>query len=606
MQVFVALARADGGVVSRDELVEACWKGLHVADDSISRCIIRLRRLGEDSGAFSIGTVARVGYRLTAISSADEPVAEAADPIQAAAARRRTPARPMLVAGCAAVAMAAATGVWAWFASHPAPRPSARVAILPFQVISGGTEAKAFSASLVDRIIDVANVGDLQMIAPTGDDAKAAAAAGSAQGVRFMLDGSVEQSGRSTTVTTHLQDVRDHVILWTGQVQSEGDPAVLKDLAAGSIVAIARCAAVADSEGSGRLDSETLGPVVKACELLTTAGLDPVKTDQLLDALRQVVRRAPGFSKGHSELGMMLLWVAQLAPAARAADLRLEARREAEAALKADGHNGDAYVVLADISPPRDFAAKEKLLQRGLAVEPMSPDLNANYGGFLAGVGRLQEGAVANDHALALNPLNITRVGNGSIGQAMVGNFTEADEIAARLERLWPGAVETWGVRFYDLLWQRDYVGLQTHMDDPRGRPFGTEFRDMWWKTAQALATNDPQKRQEALRVWRSQPIDNETARSLHIEIYTAFGDLDDAFAVADELQLTPSLDGAALFTPLTAPLRRDPRFMRIAAKLGLADYWRTSGHWPDFCSQPGLPYDCKAEAAKWAGPHAP
>jgi hypothetical protein len=61
---------------------------------------------------------------------------------------------------------------------------------------------------------------------------------------------------------------------------------------------------------------------------------------------------------------------------------------------------------------------------------------------------------------------------------------------------------------------------------------------------------------------------------------------------------------GGALFSPDTAPLRRDPRFMRTAAKLGLVDYWRSSGHWPDFCSQPGMPYDCKAEAAKLAGPH--
>jgi hypothetical protein len=45
--------------------------------------------------------------------------------------------------------------------------------------------------------------------------------------------------------------------------------------------------------------------------------------------------------------------------------------------------------------------------------------------------------------------------------------------------------------------------------------------------------------------------------------------------------------------------MRRDPRFMSLAAKLGLVDYWRSSGKWPDFCSEPGLPYDCKAEAAK-------
>jgi hypothetical protein len=60
-------------------------------------------------------------------------------------------------------------------------------------------------------------------------------------------------------------------------------------------------------------------------------------------------------------------------------------------------------------------------------------------------------------------------------------------------------------------------------------------------------------------------------------------------------------LNTEGLFTPSAAPLRRDRRFMALANRLGLVDYWRASGHWPDFCAEPGLPYDCKAEAAKLA-----
>jgi hypothetical protein len=38
---------------------------------------------------------------------------------------------------------------------------------------------------------------------------------------------------------------------------------------------------------------------------------------------------------------------------------------------------------------------------------------------------------------------------------------------------------------------------------------------------------------------------------------------------------------------------------MDLAARLGLAAYWRASGRWPEFCADPGLPYDCKAEAQR-------
>src|SRR5580693_1377450 len=70
MQVLVALARAKGKVVSRDDLIESCWEGVIVGDEAINRCISRLRKAAEASGnAFSIETLSRVGYRL----KVDEP-----------------------------------------------------------------------------------------------------------------------------------------------------------------------------------------------------------------------------------------------------------------------------------------------------------------------------------------------------------------------------------------------------------------------------------------------------------------------------------------------------------------------------------------------------
>ena len=68
MQVLVALARQRGEMVARDDLIQSCWGGRIVGEDSISRCIARLRRLAEQAGGFSVETVTRVGYRLQASS----------------------------------------------------------------------------------------------------------------------------------------------------------------------------------------------------------------------------------------------------------------------------------------------------------------------------------------------------------------------------------------------------------------------------------------------------------------------------------------------------------------------------------------------------------
>lgn len=68
MQVLVVLARANGEVVTRDEIVEQCWDGRIVGEDAVNRVFFRLRQLSQKlgPGTFRIETVPRVGYRLEA------------------------------------------------------------------------------------------------------------------------------------------------------------------------------------------------------------------------------------------------------------------------------------------------------------------------------------------------------------------------------------------------------------------------------------------------------------------------------------------------------------------------------------------------------------
>jgi len=84
-------------------------------------------------------------------------------------------------------------------------------------------------------------------------------------------------------------------------------------------------------------------------------------------------------------------------------------------------------------------------------------------------------------------------------------------------------------------------------------------------------------------------------------EVLSAFGRDDDVFQTL--MRVPPERVDQfllqTLFRPTLGRLREKPRFLQIAKRYGLLDYWRTSGKWPDFCSEPDLPYDCKMEAAK-------
>jgi tetratricopeptide (TPR) repeat protein len=68
MQALVALARANGNIVTRDELIERCWDGRIVTDDAINRVLSRIRQIASGIGdsSFTVETITKVGYRLVA------------------------------------------------------------------------------------------------------------------------------------------------------------------------------------------------------------------------------------------------------------------------------------------------------------------------------------------------------------------------------------------------------------------------------------------------------------------------------------------------------------------------------------------------------------
>lgn len=77
MQVLVTLFEAAGLVVGRDELIERCWSGRIVGENSINRVISLLRKTADTlgQGDFAVETIPKVGYRLVsaATSGAVEP-----------------------------------------------------------------------------------------------------------------------------------------------------------------------------------------------------------------------------------------------------------------------------------------------------------------------------------------------------------------------------------------------------------------------------------------------------------------------------------------------------------------------------------------------------
>jgi len=79
MQALVALVRADGRILSRDDMMAQCWSGRVVGEDALNRVVARLRRLSEGlaAGVFNVETIAKVGHRLVTETAAGARGSEA-------------------------------------------------------------------------------------------------------------------------------------------------------------------------------------------------------------------------------------------------------------------------------------------------------------------------------------------------------------------------------------------------------------------------------------------------------------------------------------------------------------------------------------------------
>ena len=62
--VLRQFVRSPGRVVSRDDLMETVWTGVVVTDDSITQCVVEIRRALGDEGAQLLRTLSRRGYML--------------------------------------------------------------------------------------------------------------------------------------------------------------------------------------------------------------------------------------------------------------------------------------------------------------------------------------------------------------------------------------------------------------------------------------------------------------------------------------------------------------------------------------------------------------
>jgi Tfp pilus assembly protein PilF len=273
----------------------------------------------------------------------------------------------------------------------------------------------------------------------------------------------------------------------------------------------------------------------------------------------------------------------------------------ARRALALDPHSGLAHQALAMALEMQGRASFEAL-EQGVKLDPEHGGLLASYARSLAALGYVRAAVEPARRSIALEPNDFGLTQNAIYTLIGAGMIAEASELQSRAERLWPDRRATLVASGNDLLFYADDARSAPDFLDP-SNPNRSRFElrklELDWRAAPARfdwAVFD--------RVAARQFADDPRAAWFITFSAVRMNDVDRAISwLARSPIASVGLPWRPLFWPDAAKLRLDARFFAKMAKLGLVTSWRNQDRWPDFCSDPSLPYDCKQEAQRLAMP---
>ena len=408
--------------------------------------------------------------------------------------------------------------------------------------------------------------------------------------------------GQGAEANLALTDAKDRSQLWAKDIRDpEGNEADLRQQLAYVAAHVLRCALETMHPSAGRLTRQSVKTYLTACAPMSEASQADLVAS--IAALRELVRDEPRFSGGWAKLLLAETAVATDPIAPEGAAMQRVLRRHIVESKRLHPGLAAAYVAEDALTPGSQFLARDRLLDQGIERNPDSPELRSARHLFNANVGRVEDSLRDARRAMELDPLSPDTRSGFILSLAFAGRQDEALAELAEAERLWPGATSL-GVARYN---------LHNRTGDPRealrllrAGVLGDAFTE-WIR---------PQKSLLEARIDRSQEKVEaavQDARAIYNRYPNGISLLAQALVELDrEEELFPILLNwqrmdivtwvtEVLFRPKFSDFHKDPRFMQVAKRLGLLDYWRATGKWPDFCSRNDLPYDCQAEAARLA-----
>ncbi|MFC4293474.1 winged helix-turn-helix domain-containing protein [Novosphingobium tardum] len=592
LQLLITFRSALGHTLTRDDLIAACWAGRIVSDDAINRVVSKLRRVLADlgEGAVRLDTVTKVGYRLVVENAGESPATAGRSPTNVPWTRplHRDTWRKTALAALGLVALGGmGSAAWGILSSARAAE-EITIGVEPMAGNAANREDKEFASALTGDLAQMAGaISRASFVEKVGNETRKE---------DLIVRIAVERDGDQLVARPLLVDGSDGSVLWSDRFATNaGAPDRLREQVAMATAGVMRCGLERSAKVLG--DAASIRLFFAACNAVMQR--DPARGESLA---RQIVARRPDVAAGWACLALTTLQAGMVpgTPPQRLAAVRAETRRYALKALALDPHVGRAYEALA-LAAPQGSEEQFATVAKGIAAEPELPALHRVQSFALFNAGYVRASLAPAQRALALDPTSTIDFGNLQRRLMAVGRIEEARAMQIEAERIWPSEQWVTTDRLLLLRFNQDPREALAELDRVQAKLPARSSIPLLLRR-EVLARVDPASRdvaaieREAAAAYAADPINAWT-------IAAALTRLGYPERALTWMERAPGGENyyqwSSLFTPDTAAIRRDPRFFATIGRLGLLKVWRARHQWPDFCSEPGLRYDCATEAAR-------
>lgn len=457
------------------------------------------------------------------------------------------------------------------------------IALLPFTTVSPDPELRQIASQARDSIAHTFSESgvplSLMNVPPQG----------SGGAVDFVISGDISRNGEKVLATIRLDETAHGVTVYSERFEaSQQDTRDLPER-----IGAQMAGNLTWNFPMLLLDRrKPLDPALLADLLQNDFTSDPLQSYQ---KAKRVVAKAPNLQVTQLALAFDAAFVLIDLPREERDEAVAEARRAADRAIELGPKFGDAYSPWCMLHSETLLAECEDRLRAARKVDPDAPFLNTFLSHLLRSVGRTEESLELARLAHSHDVYVPTKMAWILKGLEFAGEREHAQTLYERGVRWWPEYQPMlFRNRLFGLIDRGDFEAIQQLEHDAGVVNFMPRYQD-----SNALAAALKSKSIPAGRRACSATDDYFLALRCMVAL-AILGDQDGAYAIADKLYPRrigrsqaeteriwldePEAASTEFVTsPAAAPMRRDPRFLQLAERVGLLRYWG-SGRLPDFC----------------------